>query len=309
MTSGGASGVPARRPGGAGAAPQGSDGRGSCAVPSEFCGIYGPAHLRARAHVARVPHRQRFAYRAHDAHGGRRRADAGGDGGPMTDRQSLDAAPRRLRGRLREGIQGLRVGWSLDLGVQVDPRWARWRSAPRSRSRSGDARSRRRGSLRDTREMIHVMWNAHYAGTTAQFLDESAPAWIRPGRGPRGWPPLPARKPTWRCVAASTPLRRGARALRHLTICADPTVSSRPSRSGGLNPVAPAACLGLVPWAGSATRALHRAAAATVPAGFTASGMPVGLQIVGRRSGRPTVLQASAAFEQAAAWAQKRPAV
>jgi len=44
-----------------------------------------------------------------------------------------------------------------------------------------------------------------------------------------------------------------------------------------------------------------------VPAGFTASGMPVGLQIVGRRFDDLTVLQASAAFETARPWAERRP--
>ena len=37
--------------------------------------------------------------------------------------------------------------------------------------------------------------------------------------------------------------------------------------------------------------------AATVPAGFTPGGLPVGLQIVGRRFADLTVLQASRAFE------------
>ena len=47
--------------------------------------------------------------------------------------------------------------------------------------------------------------------------------------------------------------------------------------------------------------------AASVPAGFTASGLPVGLQIVGRRFADLTVLQAAAAFESARPWAAKRP--
>ena len=38
---------------------------------------------------------------------------------------------------------------------------------------------------------------------------------------------------------------------------------------------------------------------ATVPFGYTRSGMPVGPQIVGRRFADLTVLQASAAFEAA----------
>ncbi|MDQ2803878.1 MAG: amidase family protein [Pseudomonadota bacterium] len=47
--------------------------------------------------------------------------------------------------------------------------------------------------------------------------------------------------------------------------------------------------------------------AATVPAGFTRDGLPVGLQIVGRHLDDPTVLRASAAFEQAAPWKDRWP--
>ncbi len=46
--------------------------------------------------------------------------------------------------------------------------------------------------------------------------------------------------------------------------------------------------------------------AASVPAGFTKSGLPVGLQIVGRRLDDATVLRASAAFERARPWADRR---
>lgn len=47
--------------------------------------------------------------------------------------------------------------------------------------------------------------------------------------------------------------------------------------------------------------------AATVPAGFSSNGLPIGLQIVGRRGGEATVLAASAAFEQAKPWIQNHP--
>ena len=49
--------------------------------------------------------------------------------------------------------------------------------------------------------------------------------------------------------------------------------------------------------------------AATVPCGFTKAGLPIGLQIVGRRYDDVTVLRASAAFEAARPWAQHRPDV
>jgi aspartyl-tRNA(Asn)/glutamyl-tRNA(Gln) amidotransferase subunit A len=49
--------------------------------------------------------------------------------------------------------------------------------------------------------------------------------------------------------------------------------------------------------------------AATVPVGMTSSGLPVGLQIVGRRFADRTVLAASAAFEAAQPWAERHPAI
>jgi amidase len=47
--------------------------------------------------------------------------------------------------------------------------------------------------------------------------------------------------------------------------------------------------------------------AISVPCGFTRGGLPVGLQIVGRRRQEAAVLRAAAAFEAAAPWADKIP--
>ncbi len=47
--------------------------------------------------------------------------------------------------------------------------------------------------------------------------------------------------------------------------------------------------------------------AASVPAGFTKTGLPVGLQIVGRHLGDASVLQAAASFEAAKPWADAWP--
>ena len=47
--------------------------------------------------------------------------------------------------------------------------------------------------------------------------------------------------------------------------------------------------------------------AASVPCGFTAHGLPVGLQIVGRRAADHLVHRAAATFERARPWADRRP--
>jgi len=49
--------------------------------------------------------------------------------------------------------------------------------------------------------------------------------------------------------------------------------------------------------------------AASVPCGWTDDGLPIGLQIVGRRFDDAGVLRASAAFERAAPWADRRPSL
>ena len=49
--------------------------------------------------------------------------------------------------------------------------------------------------------------------------------------------------------------------------------------------------------------------AATVPAGFSKDGLPIGLQIVGRHLDDPTVMRAATAFEAARPWADKWPSL
>ena len=49
--------------------------------------------------------------------------------------------------------------------------------------------------------------------------------------------------------------------------------------------------------------------AATVPAGLSREGLPIGLHIVGRKGDEETVLAASGAFEEARPWIQRRPPV
>ncbi|MEZ5786320.1 MAG: amidase family protein [Xanthobacteraceae bacterium] len=49
--------------------------------------------------------------------------------------------------------------------------------------------------------------------------------------------------------------------------------------------------------------------AASVPCGFTQSGLPVGLHIVGKALGETDILRAAAAFESARPWADKKPGI
>ena len=52
---------------------------------------------------------------------------------------------------------------------------------------------------------------------------------------------------------------------------------------------------------------ISRQPAASVPIGESASGLPIGVQIVGRYGADRLVLQAAAALEEALPWAQRLP--
>ena len=317
MTSGGSSaGAAAAAAAGLGPLHQGSDGAGSIRVPSAFCGIYGFKPSFGRVPMWPISN-----------------TDSASHTGPMTrtvadaalmlavmagpddwDRQSLDAPPADYVGRLRESIKGLRVGWSLDLGgLRVDPEVGQVaKRAAEAFAELGCAIEDVKVSLPDTREMIHLLWNSHYAGNYGSVLKEFRSR-MDPGL-------VAAIEDGRRYTAEAYVEMRGRKngycdALRALFDTYDllltPTVSVAAFEVGRLNPAHfPQHAWDWFPWAGfSYPFNFTGQPAATVPAGFTPSGMPVGLQIVGRRLADLQVLQASAAFEQARPWAQKRPAL
>ncbi|MHA1468098.1 MAG: amidase family protein, partial [Promethearchaeota archaeon] len=49
--------------------------------------------------------------------------------------------------------------------------------------------------------------------------------------------------------------------------------------------------------------------AASIPCGWSKEGLPIGMQIVGKRFDEATVLQVSKAFEEIAPWQDKRPKI
>ena len=49
--------------------------------------------------------------------------------------------------------------------------------------------------------------------------------------------------------------------------------------------------------------------AATIPCGFSKDGMPIGLQIIGKKGADELVMSASSAFEKAKPWTQYIPVI
>jgi aspartyl-tRNA(Asn)/glutamyl-tRNA(Gln) amidotransferase subunit A len=317
MTSGGSS-AGAAVAAGAGLGPihQGSDGAGSIRIPSSFCGIYGFKPSYGRVPMWPMSNND---YASHIGPMTRTVADAAlmlsvMAGPDDSDRTALDSVPDDYVARLDEGIKGLRVGFSPDLGgLRVDAEVAAVvKQAALAFQELGCVVEEVTPRFADTHDMIRCMWNVHEAGNYGRYL----PQWrdrMDPGL-------VAAIEDGLRYSAADYVEMRGKKldywdSVRPLFesyhLLLTPSVSVAAFEVGRLNPPHfPQHDWDWFPWASfSYPFNFTGQPAATVPCGFTPSGMPVGLQIVGRRSADLTVLQASAAFERARPWAQKRPAV
>jgi len=64
-----------------------------------------------------------------------------------------------------------------------------------------------------------------------------------------------------------------------------------------------------IPWLMATTFSLANVPALSVPCGFTATGLPIGLQIAGRPFEESTVLRAGHAYEQGTEWHSRKPAI
>jgi aspartyl-tRNA(Asn)/glutamyl-tRNA(Gln) amidotransferase subunit A len=67
------------------------------------------------------------------------------------------------------------------------------------------------------------------------------------------------------------------------------------------------AAVGRIPWMLTTTFSLANVPALSVPCGFTATGLPIGLQIAGRPFDESTVLRAGHTYEQETEWHSRRP--
>jgi aspartyl-tRNA(Asn)/glutamyl-tRNA(Gln) amidotransferase subunit A len=316
VTTGGSSaGAGAAAAAGLGPLHQGSDGAGSIRIPSAFCGIVG-----VKANYGRVPlwPVSNNDYATHAGPMTRTVADAAlmlsvMAGPDPCDATALDAAPPDYLGLLDRGVKGLKVAFSPDLGgLRVDPEVASVvAGAARAFEGLGCRVEEVKPGFDDTHDMIRLMWGAHYIGNYGQYLDEWRSR-MDPGL-------LACMDDATRCSARDYVAMRGRKiaywdSVRPLferyDLLLTPTTSVAAFEVGRLNPVGwPQHAWDWFPWASfSYPFNFTGQPAATVPAGFTPGGLPVGLQIVGGRLGEVTVLQAAAAFERARPWADRRPA-
>ncbi len=317
MTTGGSSaGAAAATAAGLGPIHQGSDGAGSIRIPAGFCGIFGLKPSYGRVPMWPVSNND---YATHNGPMTRTVADAAlmlavMAGPDDWDVSALDGAPADYTSQLDRGIKGLRVAFSPDLGgLPVDPDVAAVvRQAARAFEELGAVVDEVAPRFADTRDPVRLLWSANYAGNYAQLL----PEWrdrMDPGL-------VACIEDGLRWSAADYVAARGRKLaywdtvrplFERYNLLLTPTTSVTAFPVGRLNPEHfPQHRWDWLGWASfSYPFNFTGQPAATVPAGFTPAGLPVGLQIVGRRFADLTLLQAAAAFEQARPWAHRRPPV
>ena len=317
MTTGGSSaGAGAATAAGLGPLAQGSDGAGSIRIPSAFCGVYGFKPSYGRVPMWPVSNND---YSTHIGPMTRTVADAALmltviAGADEWDRTSLDAAPADYLGRLDDGVQGLRVAFSPDLGgLRVDPAVvALVQTAARTFESLGCPVEEVNPGFADSHALIREIWSAHYAGNYSQYLPEWR-AQMDPG--------LVACIEAGLHYSAVDYIQMRARRIAYwdsvrplferFALLLTPSLSVAAFPVGWLNPPDwPQHEWDWIDWASfSYPFNFTGQPAATVPIGLTPAGLPVGLQIVGRLFDDLTVLRASRALEQARPWVDRRPPV
>ena len=315
-TPGGSSGgAAAAVAGGLGPVALGTDGGGSVRIPAGFCGLVG-----VKPSFGRVPQTPGFPGWDHLGTTGplaRTVRDAAAvldviAGGDDRDRTSLPREPGSYLEACEDDVRGLHVAWTPDLGyAAVDERVL---------DLCGNAAAEFE-SLGCHVEVVNPGWESpEEAFSTilgAQFyaawadelpareidMDASLVRFIRRGGA------VTARDYLAAMAKVSAYWQEVHVFLARFDLLLTPTAAVPPFPLGAGVPREIAgqevSRLGWMPFTYPFN--LTGQPAASVPAGWTDDGVPVGLQIVGRRHADRTVLAAAAAFETACPWRDRRP--
>ena len=301
----------------------GSDGGGSVRIPSSFCGLVGVKASWGRVPLypgvkdERYPGVSSWESLEHIGPMSRTVADsalmlsviAGPDD---RDRNTLPAPDFDWMRALEGDVKGLRVAYSADWGyAAVDPR---------VREVVGRAAEVFARDLGCEVEEADPGWENPYEAFWGVVINETDLVGMRrlaDELGDRMTPHLrevlqqewTAEQLTSAVVARKGVYNRMWRFMRTYDLLLTPTLAVPPFELGIQGPtVIDGREVDQFEWlAFTFPMNLTGNPAATVPAGFTDDGLPIGLQIIGRHLDDPTVLRAAAAFERAAPWADRWP--
>ena len=297
----------------------GSDGGGSIRIPAGFCGVYG-----IKPSQGRVPR--------YSGASGPVAANQTSQSGPMTrtvrdsaillqalaghdprDVVSLRDKPEDYLAAADRGVAGMRLGWSPDFGYAiVDPEvFDNCEHAALAFQEMGCSVEQVDLALDHPYDTFMTIFAANvsvaYGGLLSKRddLTDYTVKWLEDGAAVTG--------PEYGAALGHIDIAKAKfdDAFEQYDLLLSPTmpmtafpVGDPPSKIAGqeIDPF----------WGYVQFTAIINAigyTAATVPCGFSADGLPIGLHIIGRHGDEASVIAASAAFEEARPWADKRPPV
>jgi aspartyl-tRNA(Asn)/glutamyl-tRNA(Gln) amidotransferase subunit A len=290
----------------------GTDGGGSIRIPGSFCGVfglkptYGLVPVFPASATGTLSHAGPMTRTVRDAALMLQVLAGPDDRDPL----SFPSTGQDLTAGLGDGVRGLRAAWSPTLGyAAVDPEVRRVTEA-------AVRRFEKLGLVLEQVDRVFEdpdpIWSPLFYGGIAGRLHDSLEEWreqMDPGlvqvveEGSRIGAVQLGKASSAR--AAFTEEVREFFAGHELLLT--PTLAVPPFAAGLEQPPEDRGGSRLAWVAFTYPFNLTGQPAATVPCGFTQDGLPIGLQIVGRRLADFTVLRAAAAFEAAAPWANRRP--
>lgn len=294
----------------------GTDGGGSLRIPASFTELVG-----YKASFGRVPNYPATGVDSlrHTGPLTRTVADAALAldviaGPDERDPNSLPAAPRDYLAKLDAGIRGLRVAYSADLGYAwVDPEVAAiCADAAQHLTESGAKVEEVELKWRDPYDCWTTFFYGGIAARTAEGFAEKK-LLLDPGLVPvaeRGLK-LSAVDYVNGLVERNAVWQRIRPTFEQFDLLVTPTLSVPQFAVARNRPELPAGVDGAeLRWSPfTYPFNLTGQPAVSVPCGRTKAGLPVGLQIVGRRFADLTVLQAARAWEMIQPWAERRPSL
>jgi aspartyl-tRNA(Asn)/glutamyl-tRNA(Gln) amidotransferase subunit A len=292
----------------------GTDGGGSIRIPASCAGVFG--HKPSFGRIAAYPPSAAWSL-SHVGPITRTVADAalmvGVCAGPdARDQYSLPAEGVDYVRALRGGVKGLRVAYSDDLGFveALDPEVrAICATAARTFRELGCRLTEIRPRWPSPREPWGLIFCGGLATRLAPFLDRRQD--IEPGllQIIEDYLKLPSTKYVQAWFDRLAWWQHPRALFERYDLLLTPTIACPPFPVGLDNPTEVAgravSAYAWIPFTYPFN--MTGQPAASVPAGFTRDGLPVGLQIVGRRYDDISVLRAAAAFERARPWRAHRP--
>ena len=293
----------------------GGDGGGSIRIPAAFCGVFG--FKPSFGLVPEYPGFPGWDYVSHTGPLTRTVRDAAAvlgviAGSDDRDRLSLPGAAGDYLKACERDVRGLHVAWSADLGyARVDPVVQALCENAAAEFESLGCHVEVVNPLWESLEepfitmiaaQFHAAWGEQVAEHEAD-VDPTFAKFVARGATVTAGAYLKARAKVHAFWAEALQFLARFDLLLTPTVAVPPfAADAKPPREINGERVS---VLGWMPFTYPFN--LTGQPAASVPAGWTAENLPVGVQIVGQRHADATVLAACAAYEAACPWSDRRP--